>query len=916
MPYDLAKALSNVTEKPKNFTLYCDTSGKKAEVVIGSSLPSKDLQDQVEKKVGNKKRVISGIVFFDKVEMHLVFSTKDDPSDVNRGRISTAMRLSKCHRLFDLRKPLPTEPESVNGDASEDGEVSSDHAQKRESSESETSSGEEKVRLQPNPNVVQKPMMAQSRQARPNVQQVPTTANNTNQPPRPVPTTANNTNQPLRPAPTTANNTNQPLRPVPTTANNTNQPPRPVPTTANNTNQPPRPAPTTANNTNQPPKLTNPFPKGSVPNPTPFNLRPTGRDVSLKSGKGLPQDQQPVVEDPAQANQAQPRRRPVQGAPRQPRPKLNDSGVNKVQERTNDILDSLKAKAFEVARVSFPKGSSDATITELTASPLTVDREHLRSLTVSPVMENIYEEYIASADNDRQRKEWPVKIKNEKDAAAAVHQAMEDLDANPHSDTHRDKLATECQNAVKIYERRFLQKTKEFDGNIALESDAKVKKVREANREIFLAGPEGDRLAASYDALLEARLQKSGILLHDLEKALRAVETRKTEDAVSEVHALATQYRKMLGEHSDNYKKLPGRNQPKAVVDRLAYVDNLLDQADKTLFSLKQAQLEQATPDAEKPRATRALADKARQIKASELLGTGTRAKGEGGGSDVFVIREPQKEGLFGKKKSKGKVAFAFKSAKGENPEMKMPPGSGAIREVVTSKVMDTVLEQTGFDFGFPKVTMATLDGHVGALIEGINGTILQPDNIPEKEKAKIAAFQNGIPGKQLQKSFCAAILTGNILDQKWDNVCIEGEGAEAIARPFDAGAGFLSTKEMKYQLSGRLGQGLNVPLLNDVNGKVVDGAQEPMADEVMQAMLKIDLADLTQSIDDEVQRQAIYGLDRHLDVESQENGLKCLKIAKEILQGHADQGSHPTLSAFVQEFGNRIMAEFADPNG
>src|SRR5262249_40716711 len=92
----------------------------------------------------------------------------------------------------------------------------------------------------------------------------------------------------------------------------------------------------------------------------------------------------------------------------------------------------------------------------------------------------------------------------------------------------------------------------------------------------------------------------------------------------------------------------------------------------------------------------------------AKLMGASFGTKRPGGGtSDVQLIKDTE-----------GKIAFAFKSIKGESFQTGMKPGSGAVREALTSKVSESIRAQTGLDFGFPKVSIAEVGGQKGALVE------------------------------------------------------------------------------------------------------------------------------------------------------------------------------------------------------
>jgi hypothetical protein len=325
------------------------------------------------------------------------------------------------------------------------------------------------------------------------------------------------------------------------------------------------------------------------------------------------------------------------------------------------------------------------------------------------------------------------------------------------------------------------------------------------------------------------------------------------------------------------------------------------------LFATKQKSLGNPPWPKDKEKEAADLFDKGREIAAKNAMRTGDVIRPSGGTSEVLVLKE---------KGAKGKVQFAFKSARGETSQMRIPPGGGAMREAVSSKMADAVLAQTGFDFGIPKATIATIDGSAGALIEGVNGVEVPPDEkiTDPKDRAKWLDFQNKVPAKEMQKSVMAGLMTGNFLDLKWDNVFWEGEGDNAKARPFDAGAAFLPTSQINYVIyeMSRKKPDFDVPLIYDLDQKPAKGATEPMDADIMKAMLDIDLNAMKALIDEELQRQASTGLDQCMDKESKENGLKCLELTQKVLKARKD--NPPTLIEFFDELKKEILAAFPKP--
>jgi hypothetical protein len=573
--------------------------------------------------------------------------------------------------------------------------------------------------------------------------------------------------------------------------------------------------------------------------------------------------------------------------------------------RSAAVLQEADVVAQASAQKAFPRGAAKAAKAKLAKGPVSVDRKKLAAMSEKLDKAGALADYVGKAKNEKEKQQREAVAQRERAAADGMAKAMKNAEGSKVPAKNLDELEAACQEGVDSFGDRLVAAVKNADRNIKMAGSDSIKATAIEKRNALLQGPETVRFTAAADALLEAKLRKSEKLIVDLGAALTAAESNKSDlAAVQKVQAMATEYRKLFTEHAAHYEKLPGVARPPAIVQREQMIDGILEEADATLFNLKQAKLGPPPWGPADQAEGNDLVDKGRELMAKDLLRNGQVSRPKGGSSDVVVM-----------KTAAGKTQFAFKAAKGESGQMKLPPGGGAIREAVSSKVAEAVLQQTGLDFGFPKVTIATVDGKVGALVEGIDGTELPAaDKVKPQDKAATAAFQNAIPGKQLQKTVFAGLATGNFLDLKWDNVFFEGQGNNAVARPFDAGAAFLPTKEIKYALYGRSGQpGFDAPLLSDAAGNTVQGATEPMDDELVQAMLKIDVPALEKVIDDELQRQAPTGLDQCLDLDSKKNGLKCLTALQTVLLAHKDDFQPPSLADVMADMQVEIMKLFPD---
>ncbi len=241
------------------------------------------------------------------------------------------------------------------------------------------------------------------------------------------------------------------------------------------------------------------------------------------------------------------------------------------------------------------------------------------------------------------------------------------------------------------------------------------------------------------------------------------------------------------------------------------------------------------------------------------------------GTSDVALIGSPN-----------GGVAYAFKSIDGESWQTGMAKGSASIREALSSAVSNEVLAQTGIDFGFPKTTIVSFDGKKGALIEGINGQVIEANwsdkarDAATAERAEAEGISEGeawnrikkegtqasddAPPTELQKVLLFNFLTGQT-DIKWDNVMWEeGEGG-MVARPFDGGAGFPDVEMMK-RFRAQVGRGdstFGSALLANAMESFQDlpVATMPVDKRFVDGILKINVKALERTVRNESRRLA-----------------------------------------------------------
>ena len=244
--------------------------------------------------------------------------------------------------------------------------------------------------------------------------------------------------------------------------------------------------------------------------------------------------------------------------------------------------------------------------------------------------------------------------------------------------------------------------------------------------------------------------------------------------------------------------------------------------------------------------------------KAEVLLGHGCFKSG-GGTSDVRLLENQNKS-----------VAFAFKSAEGEaagsRSMLQLPPGACATREDLCSTLTQDILTQTGIDFGFPKTQVAKITGVTGALIDGIAGKAVDPEEFSalqgggasqekiDEMRKFIRETPDKISAKSLQKSLLFSTLACQ-WDCKWGNMMVENG---TNARPIDGGGAF--PNQACVDDFGRDYKVLPLPIMNltqypvssaldDNRGQSLPQALEPMDAETVKGLLKLDVDKLTKTL-------------------------------------------------------------------
>lgn len=244
--------------------------------------------------------------------------------------------------------------------------------------------------------------------------------------------------------------------------------------------------------------------------------------------------------------------------------------------------------------------------------------------------------------------------------------------------------------------------------------------------------------------------------------------------------------------------------------------------------------------------------------KAEHLYNHGCYTRPEGGTSDVRLLRNPNRT-----------VAYAFKGKDGEAGGalnfLKLPNGACTLREDLCSHVTQSIAQQTGLDLGFPKSRVAKIGGQTGALIDGIKGKSVDPEertnvsanrNADPNEVAELDRCLKEIPEKITPQSLQKVVLFSTLLcqwDCKWGNLLVEDE---SNARPLDGGASFPTQATIDEFASGIEsgwgGVALDVltqyppsNVIAEKMGQTLPQANQPMDPEIVKAVLKIKVPDL-----------------------------------------------------------------------
>jgi hypothetical protein len=209
-------------------------------------------------------------------------------------------------------------------------------------------------------------------------------------------------------------------------------------------------------------------------------------------------------------------------------------------------------------------------------------------------------------------------------------------------------------------------------------------------------------------------------------------------------------------------------------------------------------------------------------------------------------------------------IAFAFKGAEGEAigalDMLNLPTGACAVREDLCSTLTQDILEQTGIDFGFPKAKAVKLSGQTGALIEGIRGKTVDPEelsslsgrqDVDPEDIAEVKRCLDEIPDKITAKSLQKVVLFSTLScqwDCKWGNLMVENE---QDARPIDGGGAFPTQDCVDSFGRDTVVKPLAIMMLTQYPpsnylgnkvGQTLPQAQQPMDQETVQGLMKLDV--------------------------------------------------------------------------
>lgn len=272
-----------------------------------------------------------------------------------------------------------------------------------------------------------------------------------------------------------------------------------------------------------------------------------------------------------------------------------------------------------------------------------------------------------------------------------------------------------------------------------------------------------------------------------------------------------------------------------------------------------------------------------------------------GGTSDVILLQDVE-----------GKVGYAFKSISGESDQTGMPKGSAAVRESMASTFSETIREQTGLDFGFPRVNLVELNGGKGALVEGLKGEALNTENFMdfetpeafEQNQKHLSEMVTKVPPKQIQKALLCNLAMAQY-DIKWDNLMLDESSGAMQVRPFDAGAAFPPEDVVKTTIIKRKAQpGANL-LLDPGTNKLLPCANTPLDKELVDQFLSINVEEMEKAMERERRRLSKeHGLDPGLFTdEAAQRGIDSIRIIQDLLR----KNPKITMEEFVNAYADRL---------
>ena len=281
--------------------------------------------------------------------------------------------------------------------------------------------------------------------------------------------------------------------------------------------------------------------------------------------------------------------------------------------------------------------------------------------------------------------------------------------------------------------------------------------------------------------------------------------------------------------------------------------------------------------------------EEAHQRRAQELGSAFGKSRSETGTSDVQLVKDCD-----------DKVAYAFKSVKGESTMMGTPQGHGTSREVMMSGLMQQ-LNKHGLGLGWPAASIAELNGEKGALITGVQGK-----QFPELNK-------EDIPAEALQKVLLSN-LAGGQFDIKWEDARFVQNGDKLEPTCMDGGAAMPDPWTAITMLYGQTGGDPGQNFIDDGTGKVLPEAKKKMSPDLVNNFLKIPVKEVKKEMEAQASRLKSQLGDKDLGLDDGiQTAIDSITGIQDILiESNGDISLQDLLAQFHQRV---IQAKFVAPH-